>query len=155
MDITRPSVFPVTHSVLSAEALLAEIVPEYDLAEAVECRFLNRGLTDTYLVRTAGDQYILRVYRTGWRTDSDVLYEIEVLNHLDRKGVPVSTPLAGKEGRGALGAVSARLWRAAHAERTGPRGGAALRRHPAHLAAGPAHRQRPRLGLRLDGRPLL
>jgi Ser/Thr protein kinase RdoA (MazF antagonist) len=41
---------------------------------------------------------MLRVYRTGWRTPSDILYEMDVLNHLAGKGVPVSTPVARRDG---------------------------------------------------------
>jgi Ser/Thr protein kinase RdoA (MazF antagonist) len=41
---------------------------------------------------------MLRVYRAGWRTLSDVLYEIDVLLHLERKGIPVSTPVPRRDG---------------------------------------------------------
>ena len=102
-------VFPATHSILSTAALVEQVLPAYDLAAPgapVECRLLNRGLTDTYLVRAADERYVLRVYRTGWRSDAEVRYELDVLDHLGRKGVPVATPVRRKDGR-LLGAVRA------------------------------------------------
>lgn len=90
--------FPVIHSILSTEALCAEILTQYDLGDQAECQFLVRGVNDTYLVQSSHGQYILRVYRSGWRVVSDVLFEIDVLQHLERKGVPVSLPIARRDG---------------------------------------------------------
>ena len=95
--ITAP--FPVTHSILSTAALCSEILPLYDLGSQVNCIFLTSGVNDTYLVQTSTEKYILRAYRTGWRTLSDILYEIDVLVHLDQAGIPVSLPVAQKDGR--------------------------------------------------------
>lgn len=85
--------FPVTHSILAPEALLAEVLPLYDLAEQVSCLFLTRGVNDTYLVWVGETKYILRVYRAGWRSLSDVLYEIEFVRYLDQKEIAVSMPV--------------------------------------------------------------
>lgn len=94
----RAEAFPVTHSVLSAPALLRDVLPDYDIPDPTECQLVNRGLNDTYLVTTPVDRYILRVYRAGWRRDSDVQYEIDVLNHLRCKGIPVAAPIARRDG---------------------------------------------------------
>ena len=92
--------FPVTHSTLSTRAITTDVLPSYGLGAIIDCRFLNRGLNDTYVFKTVhGDKFILRVYRTGWRTLSDISYEIDVLNHLSSKGIPVSKPLSQKDGR--------------------------------------------------------
>lgn len=90
--------FPATHSILSTGALLSYAQERYDIGEAIECTFLNYGLNDTYLLRTSSGKYILRVYRLGWRSLSDILYELDLLLHLHRKNVPVSFPLAMKDG---------------------------------------------------------
>ena len=92
--------FPVTHSTLSIKALTTDILPEYDLGAIVDFRFLNLGLNDTYALKTAnGEKYILRVYRAGWRSLSDISYEMDALNHLSNKGIPISKPLPQKDGR--------------------------------------------------------
>jgi Ser/Thr protein kinase RdoA (MazF antagonist) len=91
--------FPVTHSILSTEALITDLLPDYAIATPTDCRFLQPGLNDTFLVNTQGDRYILRVYRQDWRSLDEILYELEVLRHLERSGVAVSVPIARKDGK--------------------------------------------------------
>lgn len=88
--------FPVTHSIISTRALLTYTQHSYEVGEVIDCRFLNHGLNDTYLLQTLTSKYILRVYRLGWRSLSDLLYELDMLLHLHRKEVPVSFPLVKK-----------------------------------------------------------
>ncbi|HLZ56407.1 MAG TPA: phosphotransferase [Ktedonosporobacter sp.] len=97
-DAGMPAPFPVSHSILSAAALQEEVLSCYDLGDQVRCLFLAQGVNDTYLVQTRTEQYILRVYRARLRQLSDILYEIDALIHLDRQGVPVSTPVASIDG---------------------------------------------------------
>src|SRR5581483_956559 len=98
MKIMHDAYFPATHSILSMNALLAYAQERYDIGGAITCRFLNLGLNDTYLLQTSTGKYILRVYRMGWRSLSDVSYEVEMLLHLQCKGVQVSFPLTMKDG---------------------------------------------------------
>lgn len=92
-------VFPVTHSILSASALLSDVLPHYDIGRPVACRLLPLGVNDSYRVTTdAGQHYILRVYRAHWRSRAEVLYEMDALLHLDHQRVHVSTPLRQSDG---------------------------------------------------------
>jgi Ser/Thr protein kinase RdoA (MazF antagonist) len=86
--------FPIIHSTLSADALLAYAQQHYDIGKLTACLLLSPGLNDTYLLRGEGQQYILRVYRAAWRTREDILYEMDMLLHLHYKGVPVAYPLS-------------------------------------------------------------
>ncbi len=95
-SFTNP--FPVAYSILSPTALLKEVLSHYDLEKPVNCIFLTRGVNDTYLVQTEAGKYILRVYTADLRSLSDILYEIDVLLHLERNGVPVSTPVPQHDG---------------------------------------------------------
>jgi Ser/Thr protein kinase RdoA (MazF antagonist) len=90
--------FPVTRSVLSAKDLLLDVISKYDIETPLECSFLHAGLNDSYLINAKTGKYILRVYRAGWRSDSDILSELDVLLHLKRRGVPVSAPVPRKDG---------------------------------------------------------
>lgn len=90
--------FPVVHSILSPDALLVEVLSCYDLEKPGNCIFLARGVNDTYLVPAETEKYILRVYTADRRSLSDILYEIDVLLHLERNGVSVSTPVAQSDG---------------------------------------------------------
>ncbi|HYH80880.1 MAG TPA: phosphotransferase [Longimicrobium sp.] len=93
---TASGCFPVTSSVLSSPAILAEVLPAYDV-EATACRLLSRGMNDTYDVRTAGARYVIRAYRVG-RTVPEVLYELDALLHLHARGIPVAPPVARRDG---------------------------------------------------------
>ncbi len=95
--MTRP--FPVVNSVLSPEALASDVVPAFGVHNADSVRFHQGGFNDTYRVETTdGSVYFLRVYRLGWRTREDALYELDVLDHLRRKGTPVAYPIAKPDG---------------------------------------------------------
>ena len=90
--------FPVTRSILSAEALLEEVAHAYAMDTPVTCQLLRQGLNDTYLLTTRDDRYIVRVYGACRRSPSDISYELELLTNLTAKGVSVSMPIAGKDG---------------------------------------------------------
>ena len=47
---------------------------------------------------TAGGEYFLKVYRAGWRSRAEVLFELDVMAHLARRGVAVARPLATRAG---------------------------------------------------------
>jgi Ser/Thr protein kinase RdoA (MazF antagonist) len=110
VQAARPAaggLFPVTHSVLAAEALVREVLPAYDIGSVRDCRLHLRHLSDTYFVDTrepggrggrSGTRYVLRVYRTGWRSDAAIRYELDVLNHLAAAGLSVSTPIVPRDG---------------------------------------------------------
>lgn len=91
--------FPVTHSVLSADALLQEVSMHYTIEQPIECRLLSRKMNDVYLIVTARGPYILRVYRTPWRSREEILYELDFLQFLDRQGVTVAKPLPRRDGK--------------------------------------------------------
>ncbi len=93
------TLFPVTHSILSAKALMMNVLSAYDTADFGACRLLSRGLNDTYEVTTSkGEQYVLRVYRTNWRSLDDIAFELDLLNHVSAKGVACSSPVPQRDG---------------------------------------------------------
>jgi Ser/Thr protein kinase RdoA (MazF antagonist) len=95
-----PTPTSFTHSLPTPAVLLSEVLSAYDLGQFSDCRLWYANVNDTYLASTAsGDQYILRVYRTPWRSLDDARYEVDALNHLHRKGVAVARPLPRRDGR--------------------------------------------------------
>src|SRR5947209_474888 len=66
--------FPATRSILSISHLRTDILSHYDLGDVHDLTFLKMGLNDTYEVRASTGKYILRVYRAGWRSESDIRY---------------------------------------------------------------------------------
>jgi Ser/Thr protein kinase RdoA (MazF antagonist) len=89
---------PVIHSIAAGEALSENILHHYRIGTPLSCRLYQRGLNDTYLVETEQDRYILRVYRRGWRTKEEIDFELELLAFLHQQNMPVSYPVARKNG---------------------------------------------------------
>jgi len=86
--------FPAIHSTPSPAALMAEVLPGFNVGEIAACRYFIGGFNDTYQVETTtGTRYYLRIYRAFWRSLPDILYELDLLNHLARKGFPAARPL--------------------------------------------------------------
>lgn len=92
------STFPVIDSVLDAGAVASRVLARYDLTPPVTCEYLQRGLNDTYVVHAASDTYYFRIYRHGWRTRSEIEAEVSMLEHLRRRGQPVSHAVAKVRG---------------------------------------------------------
>ncbi len=92
-------IFPAIYTTLEPNALATEILPGFGLGTTSTCQFFSGGFNDTYRVKTAdGQTYYLRAYRRFWRTLADIQYELDVLNHLKRKGFPAAQPLPYENG---------------------------------------------------------
>ncbi|PZW29317.1 Ser/Thr protein kinase RdoA (MazF antagonist) [Thermosporothrix hazakensis] len=90
--------FPVAHSMLSAAALRREVLTHYGFQSLPDCILLSRGVNDSYLVRGPEERFTLRIYRAGWRSRDAIRYELELLHHLDQRGIAVSTPISREDG---------------------------------------------------------
>jgi Ser/Thr protein kinase RdoA (MazF antagonist) len=90
--------FPVTHSVLSPQALLKTLKKQYSIQCIKQLHYFQAGLNDTYLVKTRVTKYILRVYRNNWRSEADIRCEIDVLNFLSENDIPVATAIRKIDG---------------------------------------------------------
>jgi Ser/Thr protein kinase RdoA (MazF antagonist) len=92
--------FPAIASILSPAALVADVLPGFSITDVAECQFYSGGFNHTYRIRTKkGRHYYMRAYRLQWRTLPDIQYELDVLNHLQRKGFPAITPLPYRDGQ--------------------------------------------------------
>jgi Ser/Thr protein kinase RdoA (MazF antagonist) len=94
----------VVYSTLSARSIEDHVLTHYTLQAPLRCEFFHRDLNDTYRI-WAGDRcFALRVYRTAWRSPTQVHAELSALAHLANRGVCVarSRPRADGEWIGAL-----------------------------------------------------
>ena len=91
--------FPVTHSTLSIAALSDVVATEYAIGLPIECQFFLMGVNDTYLLKTNATTYVLRIYRRGWRSLSEIQYELDILLFLRKAGIGVSAPIQRKDGQ--------------------------------------------------------
>ena len=71
---------------------------EYKVGELTGAEFLARGLNDTFRVQESDRTCAFLLYRAGWRSRSEIEYELEILLHLDRKGIAVSKPIGSRDG---------------------------------------------------------
>jgi Ser/Thr protein kinase RdoA (MazF antagonist) len=90
--------FPVTNSNLSVTHLAHFLKNKYFPQAEVSCRLIKAGISDTYLVTTADDKYVYRVYSFNWRTTEDIREELRLLRHLHSNGVSVSFPVQDQNG---------------------------------------------------------
>lgn len=93
------NVFPVNYSTLAPGAIVSRMLPQYEIGEATSCQFWNRGLSDVYLVETQTNKYILRVSHHHWRSKSDIDFELELLDFLQQRQLPVAYPIRTTDGR--------------------------------------------------------
>jgi Ser/Thr protein kinase RdoA (MazF antagonist) len=93
-----PDTLPVLHSLLHPAALSVCVAEGFGLASDVRCESLSRGVADLYLVRTAGTERVLRVFSTDHRTSAEIEYELDLIEHAGRRGVPVAAPTRGRDG---------------------------------------------------------
>ena len=90
--------FPVSQSVLDADALAHELKTRYGLAGEVKCRLISRGMNDIYRVGHKDGPHALKVARSGKSTDDEFAYEQAYVLHLAGKGFSVPTPTPSADG---------------------------------------------------------
>jgi Ser/Thr protein kinase RdoA (MazF antagonist) len=96
--LRRSATFPVQRSLLSADALFEEARKRYDIDGTSRCELIRPGLSDSYLIAGDSKQYVLRVYRAGWRSEPEILWELSLLTHLREQGAPVAAPVRTRSG---------------------------------------------------------
>ena len=97
MRSVNQSVFPVVYSTLAPQALITQVLCQYDFGEVTSCQLWNRGLSDVYLVEIQQQPYILKVSHHHWRSLSDIQFELELLEFLHQRNIPVAYPLRTRE----------------------------------------------------------
>jgi len=78
---------------------LAQWLPtHFDLAPVRNASLLRAYTNDVYLMETREERYVLKVYGTGWREDSEIRYEVDLLDHLASRGILVAQAIQGRNG---------------------------------------------------------
>jgi len=94
-----PNALPVVHSILNAKALVPVLQREYGIEEIGDCRLERSYANDVYrLTTTRGARYYLKVYRRGWRSTSDIAWELRIQEHLIAGGVSIARPITRRDG---------------------------------------------------------
>lgn len=88
--------FPVISSNLSAVHLALFIQEKYNFGKNTTCNLLKAGINHTYLVKNGKKEYIFRIYSLNWRTEIEILEEIQLLNLLKTVNISISYPIFDK-----------------------------------------------------------
>lgn len=91
------SIFPTQYSVLSAAALNNFLQHRYGFSNTTTCRLLIHNVSDTYVIESAGEKYIFKIYRDAHRKLDEIKGEAELLAILKNKGAKVSYPISDLE----------------------------------------------------------
>ena len=84
------------YSQLSSDSVSEILSSNYELGTSISSRFYVQGLHDNYLIECNKVKYIYRVYRNTWRTEEEILFELDVLSHLEKKSSNVAAPIKTK-----------------------------------------------------------
>lgn len=90
--------FPVTASTISANELGEFTKEKYGLNENYDCKLFRTGMNHTYFLSDNETKYVLRVYSHNWRSKSEIIEEIKLLNLLSEEDLSVSFPIKDKNG---------------------------------------------------------
>ena len=88
----------ISRSIYAGEYLGAVILPRYEIADPRRCVLMARGINDSYLVSTGSGRFVLRVYRSGWRSLPQIEAELVAIDQIVRCGLSVSIPLQAADG---------------------------------------------------------
>jgi len=67
----------------------------YDLSPLPEISLLRSYTNEVYRVTSSEGKYVLKIYGASWRSEDEIKYEVELLNHLDKEGLSVVKPIRG------------------------------------------------------------
>ena len=91
--------FPIIESILSPQALVENVLPDFQIGNVIACQFFSYGFNHTYIVKTEnGNTYYARIYRLLWRNLDEIRCELDVLIYLNRKNCAAAMPCSRKDG---------------------------------------------------------
>ncbi|WP_170061090.1 phosphotransferase [Spirosoma aerolatum] len=90
--------FPVSSSILSPVHLAQFIQKAYPFGTDTTCQLLKAGINHSYLVVDGDNKAVFRIYSLNWRTQTDILEEIQLLNLVNDAGISVSYPISDNTG---------------------------------------------------------
>ena len=90
----------VKNSVFDTDFVLSIVSEHYCVSEPLHCELIRTGFNHNYLIQTAETKFVLRIYLNGKpyiRHANDFRFELELLDFLCQKDIPVVRPVANKQ----------------------------------------------------------
>jgi Ser/Thr protein kinase RdoA (MazF antagonist) len=94
---------PAVWSLLQTEPLLEVVADAYGIEGAVRATLLRSWTNDVYHIEAKAQQYILKVYRRGWRSPKEVGWEVELQRYLAARAI--AAPVIPRRNSGLFGTV--------------------------------------------------
>ncbi|WP_163880767.1 phosphotransferase enzyme family protein [Paenibacillus favisporus] len=83
---------------INNDVLVSILMDDYDIL-VTQCTFSGHNFHDNYVIQTnEGKAYFIRVYRNGIRNQNEILFELEFINFLKKRGLNVSFPIPRNDG---------------------------------------------------------
>jgi Ser/Thr protein kinase RdoA (MazF antagonist) len=101
MDTPRqapPDYFPALHSIVDGAQLGQLVQRDFGLRPSGDVSLIQSGLNDHYALRTHEGDFVVRVYRKGWRSNEAIAWELGLIEHLARQGAPVAECIRRTDG---------------------------------------------------------
>jgi Ser/Thr protein kinase RdoA (MazF antagonist) len=89
--------FPVISSNLSPTHLALFLQEKYNFGKNTNAFLLKAGINHTYLIKDENKKFIFRIYSLNWRTKTEILEEIRLLNLLKKHNIAISYPIFDKK----------------------------------------------------------
>jgi Ser/Thr protein kinase RdoA (MazF antagonist) len=88
----------ITHSIATADAIGRFVAENWDIGPIEDCVLVRSYANDVYRLKRGNGDFVVKVYRRGWRNAWDVGWEAQLCAHLDGCGVSVSVFLPARDG---------------------------------------------------------
>lgn len=83
---------------MSQADLTTWLASHYELPGPIVIHLLRSYTNDVFVVTVPDRRFILKIYGSPWRTESDIRYEVALLQHLAGKNLSVTAPVNGTTG---------------------------------------------------------
>lgn len=83
--------------VMNFDELSRQVAAGYGFTGSLACRLLRSHTNDVFDISASGRHFALKIYGENWRTESEIRYEIALVQHLRTKGLPVATPVSTRD----------------------------------------------------------
>lgn len=90
--------FPVISSILSGPHLALLLQEKYGFGADTTCGIMKAGVNHSYKVNAGSKHFVFRVYAFNWRSKTEIVEEIKLLNLLKENNISLSYPIADSSG---------------------------------------------------------
>ena len=91
-------VFPVKKSLLEEHALAEKLSLDYPIGSPVKCILHRTTMSDVYQIKTPDEEFFLKVYRKSDKSEENIHDEVQLMNDLIAKEVPIPKPVCRNDG---------------------------------------------------------